>query len=196
MAKQPTPSLTWSTRPPTDKHQHVPIHRPRPAARPLTGIITSHDVLGVELHWLGRSVPHVEPRSLCEGCKAERPRRWEGYVSVWNPRTNAQFLVALTPGVMPTVEHYLELHGTLRGAAIALARPGGKPTSRCTLDLERADAPEAQLPKPPDIAHTLAHVWGIDKSHADAVTGRPAETNGHANGAPTNRVGTRKKAAK
>lgn len=184
-------NLAWYNRPPDGpQHQSLPVWRAKPNARPITGIILCEDVVGVLLHWVGRSVPHIAPdphctecdhlasppvhceQHACPGCQADRPMRWEGYASIWEPETGNVAIVAITPGTLADIETYREQHGTLRGAALKMTRVGMKASSPVRITLKRSEHPHGQLPAAPSLPPILANMWGIAKTTGQAQSER------------------------
>jgi len=162
MARSERSDLQWSRRPPTGATlPSTPIHR-LGRGTSLTAIVLSDDVLGVNLHWMGRSVPCTGD-AHCPGCTAEKPSptRWEGYLGIWYPRTNGVAITPITAGAVSTLDTFRAQHGTLRGAEITCSRTGLKSNAPLNVSLKRGDVPALHLPPEPDVAAILRHVWKL-----------------------------------
>lgn len=158
----PNADLQWSRRPSAARNlPSTPIHR-LGRDRSLTAIVLADDVLGVDLHWMGRSVPCSGDLN-CPGCNPEKPlpTRWEGYVAIWYPRTNGVAITPITAGAVATLDVYRSQHGTLRGAEITCSRSGARSNAPLNVSLRRSEVAELHLPPAPDIARVLRHIWKL-----------------------------------
>jgi hypothetical protein len=170
-------SFSFSRPADNDRPSYAQIRRCTPTS-PLRGVAIS-EYLGADLHWLnGRSSPHIEPQTDCPGCTEKRPRRWEGYLWLWEPQTSAIRIAAFPPGPLTEFDAYIAAHGTLRAATVELAKPGGKPSSRVRARLTRSTYGLDQIPSPPaTLEEALLHIWGLHKLDVevkDLPTRQPA----------------------
>lgn len=156
-------TFSWSRRPAesTDRPS-TPIYRIK-RGQSLQAVVISHDVLGANIHFLRCTIPHIDPPDKCEGCQAGRTIRWEGYIAVWDPRSNAVGIVPLNPTAAETIDAYYEQHGTLKGAELHASRPSAKNNARVNVTLRRSDHAVNTLPQAPDIEKVLMHVWGLNE---------------------------------
>ena len=126
-------------------------------------VILSSDVIGAEIHWIGRTVPHITPVEECEGCQKDREIKWEGYLSVWSPRHNSFHVLPLNPTCDQQCAAYVADHGTLRGAVVLASRQSARNNAALAISLRPGERPVNTLPQPIDVEAVLAHMWGLTK---------------------------------
>jgi hypothetical protein len=138
-------------------------------------IILSESLWGVWTHWNGRaSEPCYSEKKDCSGCKRGYPKRWKGYLHVWDCFARREAFLELTP---QSADHVLCQAGadSLRGYRFQFQRGKGD-KARLTVTL----LPSVQLqnmPEPKDPYKVLAYLWNIDElkvpAFSDAKTSLP-----------------------
>lgn len=167
---------TWTPRPNRKRDDlPLPLLRVRPG-KPLTGIITNADIVGAYTHfWRGRTTPCTGP--TCDACEAQHAARWYGYACIWNPTNNHQAIAELTPACVPAIDAYLAQFGTLRGAAIELARTNRKTNSRISCSIKPSPYTTDKIPAAFALQAQLERMWEMYPNTnaakiANGLTGR------------------------
>lgn len=166
---------TFTNQPPPDPRGHsLPLMR-TPTGRPLTGIVTSADLVGTPTHyWHGRTVPcDVEN---CEPCQNGMPWRWHGYVSAFQPTDALHFLYEFTARASEAFTKYRDAYASLRGCLFQARRVNMAPNARVTIRTQPADLAKVTLPQPPDLVRCLSIIWNIatpDMDIAGLLKGMP-----------------------
>ncbi len=135
----------------------------------LAGFILSDRIYGVDVHYVGRSVPCMQHTGECAWCKLGRPTRWVGYAPCACHNRQKLFILELTPGVMPSVIEYQKQFGSLRGCMVHLSRRNPRPNARLDISILAAGAVLApgDLPAAFDIEAALAKIFGLDANGKD-----------------------------
>lgn len=175
----------FTNAPPSDpRGQPLPLRR-CPFHRPLTAIVTCHDVVGCPTHyWGGRTVPCEEQD--CEPCLAGVRWNWHGYVSAYDLNLKLHFLFEVTARCSEAFTDYRKANPTLRGCHFEATRPSGKSNGRVYLRTKTADLQKTAVPDAPNIPDVLAMIWNItpaEISEAPQIKGAPAiKVNSNGNG--------------
>ena len=150
----------WSNQVPDDpRGQGLPLVR-TPAARSLTAIVTSADLIGCDTHyWGGHTIPCTKPQ--CEACEAGIAYRWHGYLSAYNPLDQLHFVFEMTAQAAKTFAEYRAEHGTLRCCQFEAYRWKHVRNGRVIIKCERSAIQSAALPRAPDITRVMAIVWRL-----------------------------------
>lgn len=156
--------LPWADRPPPVKSlPHLPMKRLGPGEK-LTGALTIHAMIGIYTHfWQRRTLPCGGEQ--CPACADNRPRRWEGYISLWTPTPSKHVIIALTPGAAADLSNELGPIGNDRGRIIVVERLGKRPNGRVVARAAEESRPESGLPPMPDLRAHLIHIWGLDAAN-------------------------------
>lgn len=155
-------SVSWSEAPDRNQKKRSMTLRRCPGHGHLRFVSLSDSILGCNLHFYrNRTVPHIEPATLCEPCIERRPFRWRGYLVAWSPKNNGVGIVELTPFCVDPIEEYHRINGTLRGADIRLERPSGKPNGRVQSSVTASGIAAIELPKTIDLREALSRLWDI-----------------------------------
>ncbi len=135
----------------------------------LAGFILSPRIYGVDVHYVGRSVPCMQHTGDCAWCKLGRPTRWVGYAPCADHNRQKLFIMEFTPGVMPSLVEYQKQFGSLRGAMVHLSRRHPRPNARLDINVLAAGAVLAPGDLPPmfDIEAALAKIFGLDAEGKD-----------------------------
>ena len=161
------PTITFTNRPVTDDGSpRLPAVRQK-GIQHVAFISLSRTLTVAPVHYAARTLPHVDPASLCEGCQLKRRITEEGHLIGWNPRNGQISIYIMTKGAVAAVELYIQQHGDLRGAEIELYRSTGKATAPQRMNIRRTDRPLGTLPACPDIDAALRNLWG---THPDIKT--------------------------
>jgi len=152
--------INWSNAPPTDPSRvGLPLQR-TPAARPLTAIVTSDDLLGCYTHFFGgRTVPHEVQN--CVACQKGVPYRWHGYVSAVDVSTHLHFLFETTAQAAEAFTQYRKANGKLRGCLFEATRMHRRHNGRVIIRTKPADLGKVPLPDAPDLRVVLSVIWNI-----------------------------------
>lgn len=157
------------------KHQHKQIDfddTPPPAGpaifvRRLKGeegvtcAILGDKVYGIWSHWQGKkSEPHFRNADDCPGCIARRPKRWKGFLHVWDYATNKEIFLELTPASASQLGQQLGRNSDLRGERIRVQRTKGD-NGRLTVAVLQAEPKIDVLPKEKDPRQTILKLWGV-----------------------------------
>jgi len=152
-----------NTPPPEASGVAMPIQR-TPAARPLTAIITSDDLVGCNTHfWHGHTVPCDPPD--CEPCKDCIPYRWHAYCAAYLPNTSLHFLFECTAAAAEQLVQYRRAYGTLRGCQFTAYRWRQSPNGRVIIRTQQSATPTDALPKAPDLKRVLAILWQLPEDN-------------------------------
>lgn len=141
-----------------------------PSRGSLGFVVLSDDYEGVPTHWhRGRTRPHMA--ADCEGCKANTPLRWHGYLAIQGTKSGEICIFEFTEAARAAVVEYKRLHGSLRGAACLCSRSGPRDNAPVVLKMSPSIAPQITLAKCPDVRKYLKRLWEIpDVTDASAPT--------------------------
>lgn len=129
----------------------------------LSGFILSTHIFGVNVHYVGKSVPCAQPKASCTWCDAGRPLRWVGYAPACDLDRHKMFLFEFTPGVMPAFEAFLTMHDGLRGCYVNLTRRKPRPNARLEVAIQPAGkyVQPGDLPTAFDVESVLERIYGL-----------------------------------
>jgi len=146
-------------------------HAPRPgpelpilrhkANTPTRYLLLSRSLFGLWTHWIDDcSMPCLEPRAGCDGCKRQKPRRWKGYLHAIRMDNREEGFLELTPFAAKALE--LQVGGaiTLRGVQMKCSRGNGQKTRlkiEVVYALPSSEGFELPEEKSPEI--TLRQLW-------------------------------------
>jgi hypothetical protein len=139
---------------------YAEIRSPRYGVQ-VQGYVVCPKILGVYTHYYGnRTIPHLNDRTLCEGCQAERAKRWKGYLGLYNPAKKELLLGELTQYAALPWKKLLESGDCdLRGALAKITRLGRAVNSRCKLELTLRACKSEALPEAFQILPVLRKIW-------------------------------------
>jgi len=180
--------IEWGESPPPSQTtlKHDLVRCPKTATGPW--LITSDRHIGCQLFWMGgRSQPHLggehigpdgRPVKNCNGCRDDRPHRWNGWLCVYHEATLKHAILEITVNCLEPIEEHLRQLGTLRGSRIKLSRQGGRPNGRVTATLTRTELTLTQIPEAFDLRTGLEKLWQAPSKKAAPLleTPRVAET--------------------
>lgn len=160
----------WSNDPPADLDRFAFRIVRTPAAKPLTAIATSTDVVGCCTHFINnRTIPCEGPPN-CPACTEGYSWRWHGYLSAVLTDTLEHVLFEFTAATSETFRTYLKLHNNMRGCHFKASRPSGKPNGRVVIAAKPTDEQRVRLPDPPDIKQILCHIWNVKLNSTKQVS--------------------------
>lgn len=157
-----------------------------PTGKPLTGIVTSENLVGCYTHfWKRRTMPCE--RDDCEACRHGIPFRWHAYLSAYLSGTLLHCIFECTAQAAERFVEYREAQGTIRGCQFTASRMNYARNARIIITTRPADLTRIQLPKPPNIEKVLAILWNLpipevkadrqgDKRGQRTVTHRPRKS--------------------
>jgi hypothetical protein len=115
-------------------------------------------------HWDGsRSQPHFKRKDRCDGCKRGLPKRWKGYLDVYNSDTKQREFLECPPGVAEQFELALPRGENFRGQRFTVKRGLGQ-KARCRVNFHAhisVAKPGHVMPKPEDPCDILLSLWGF-----------------------------------
>ena len=125
------------------------------------GVITCTEFYEPFTHYIGgRTLPCLTP--TCSACDNDRPRRYEGFVSVVWMVSRKHEIVRLTKPAMLGLKLGLEGRDFLRGQVLLLERKGTRNCGRLVASVEREALEISRLPPAPDLPAHLARIWRVD----------------------------------
>lgn len=166
---------TWTTTPParTAGTRNKILRCPAVRLRPL--VITSHEVLYVGIHWVGGRSKPCPGEKTCPHCREQYPT-YKGYLAVWNPETNEQFCLEITPPCFGTCVTYQHLYTTLKGGTISLTRAGSKANGRMSASIVPSNIPPTQIPEPIDVQACMHEAWASPNKGEKIKMNPPPDT--------------------
>lgn len=122
----------------------------------------SSTIFGVWTHWtLYGSSPCFSTPEACQGCKDKAPRRWKGYLHVYDWVNKRQCFLEITPVVAESIISQLGENVPFRGYRLKLKRGNG-PKARVKVEVL------APLPSGPTLVEerspkeTLEKLWSLN----------------------------------
>lgn len=152
--------------PEDDRGTSLPITR-TPVHKPITGVVTSENMIGCPTHFhKGRTIPCEPPE--CPACNEGSPTRWHGYVAAYNPSTGMQFLYEFTRKAAEAFVDYRREHKTLRGCQFQARRHSPRPNGQVIILTKPFDLTHGRLPKAPDLIKCLSILWNLPTPAVDS----------------------------
>jgi len=150
----------YSSSPPVNPRGNaLPVIRVAPG-KVLNALVTSPDLIGTRTHfWHMRTVPCED--SDCRPCQEGMPWRWHGYLGIWLPTPNQQYLLELSAQACLPLVHYRSTYGTLRACNILARRATMAKNSRVIVETRPGNVAELKLPPAPFLEHCLAILWNL-----------------------------------
>ena len=167
----------WTSEPPTDREPYAYRILRTPADKPLTGIITCTDIVGLNTHYVhNRTVP-CEGIGACPWCDDGHSYRWHAYVSALIQPGLEHALFESTAAASETLRNYLAMYDTVRGCYFRGHRPSKRANGRVVIECRPTDPAKTRLPDPPDVKRILCHIWSVQYTKAadDLRTRYPAK---------------------
>lgn len=126
--------------------------------KPINGICLSTTVSGRYCHYFrGRTGPCAD--NDCEACAASQPRRWLGYIAIWDDREQRPFMVELPITAARQLLREFSPGQSMRSFWVQIERLGDKPNGKVVATrLARAQRVGAILAEP-DLPSILRAMW-------------------------------------
>jgi hypothetical protein len=156
----------WKNTPPAEPEGYALRIVRTPANKPLTGIVTSLEVIGCCTHYAGNRTVPCEGPEACQLCQEGYSWRWHGYLACVLTSTLEHVLFEFTATASDTFKNYELLHHTMRGCHFQAARPSGRNNGRVVLACKPYDQSRLRLPEPPDVKAALCHIWNVQQTRA------------------------------
>lgn len=140
-----------------------------------TYTILSESLYGLNIHYGRtslRSSPHFTDKERCEGCKADVPMRWKGYLHCICHEKGQEVFLELTPASAQSLLVQLP-GGNLRGNRIQVKRTKGDNGRLIISVLTACQTPEC-LPKSKNVEQSLLRLWGFSQDGTEPKTKKPA----------------------
>ena len=138
----------------------VPWFRLEPGTRAKL-ICCSTVWMGAQTHWAeGRMKIHTSP--TCRWCDGGLPIRFYFFLHLTDTALHRQYIVQLAPGNMRALTHARDEWGSLRGAAVELARRSKAMNSPTVISFSSPPFPRQGLPEEIDIREKLRHATNAD----------------------------------
>lgn len=136
------------------------IRSPKYGANVYGHVVTPRCLHVYTHYYLGRTIPHLNDRSICEGCQAERAKRYKGYLGCIEPGTGNLVLVELTQHAAAAWKDTLGSKGpSLRGAVVTTIRVGRAPNSLMRLEIRLNAVDPKKLREEYAILPVLRKLW-------------------------------------
>ncbi len=142
---------------------HLPLLRLPPSAN-VRAAITCWELLQIDTHFIGnRTLPHVTTN--CPGCDAQKPLRYEAYVSVFRAQDHKHVIYALTPCAARDLFDQTPNPHQIRGHIIDLHRNGRRSNGMVRIEVTEHMLSAEKMPAAPFLLAHLLDIWGLDQSH-------------------------------
>lgn len=134
------------------------------ADQTVVATIISRHLVGFQTHWTGnRTIPCLERKGECHGCKAGMPSRWKGYLHVWDHHRKKDVFLEMTPHSANELLEQLGAGAEMRGQRVTLKRMKGKKARvKVQWDAIHGQVASDKLPEPKDPQVTLETLWGYN----------------------------------
>lgn len=148
----------WSAEPPAAR-DFAAIRLMRvPTVGSIQGIATAECVMGTNTHWANsRTVPCDE--TGCALCRDGHPRRWHGYLDIYDQLTQRQTVVQVTDLGAQQLHAISQKYGTLRGLLLSFSRIAKRPNARIQVDARQIPQAISDLPAPVNIPAYMSVIW-------------------------------------
>jgi len=116
------------------------------------------------VHWQGRSIPCFKAKKSCPGCKLRWPRKFLGYLFIYNEHNRKYEHLELPLDACHDLADAVGPDGQLRGTRVKIKRIGGT-KGRLFFDLQsriEAVAPGFALAEDQDPSSILEYLWGVN----------------------------------
>lgn len=130
-------------------------------------LILSSFIQGFFTHWNGRvSVPCMDPKDLCHGCRTNQPTRWKGYLHTLDMTSSRECFVELTPASAEMISLQHDSRESLRGFRLELKRTTAA-NGRLRLQILPKIDRLTDLPAGKDPLISLQQLWGCTPSQTE-----------------------------
>jgi hypothetical protein len=117
-------------------------------------------IRGIWVHWNPRSdksEPHYEGE--CASCAAQMPKRWKGFLHVYEETLSQEMFLELTPTSAAALMERIDSPDQLRGAVITVQR-GKKNNSRLNLFVQPYRRNPQGITPEKDPRRSILKLWG------------------------------------
>ena len=128
-------------------------------------LICSEQYLGVQTHWChhagkkGRSQRCTEEEGECQGCTQRWPKRWKGFLHVYDLGRKKDCFVEITPGIGADLDLQCPPGETLRGLRLKMRRGEAGKKTRVEVVLSPWTGSLDGLPDEKDPLPLLESLW-------------------------------------
>lgn len=126
--------------------------------KPILGIALSDGIVGAWTHYFRRRTSPCVGEG-CEACGSQSPRRWLGYVALFDESTQKPFMVELTVAAARQLTRDFAEMRTMRGAWVIIERMSKRPNGRVVAGRCIRAPRTAGLPECPDLERILLYMW-------------------------------------
>jgi hypothetical protein len=163
--------IQWSDRPrnpsPTYGYRLMRV----PPNRQMLATIVTGKPIGTNTHYYkGRTTPCAGP--TCEACALGLQYRWHAYLAILIAETRETAILELTAQAAEQLDAAAAENGTLRAVEALFDRPSHRPNGRVRIVYRPGRVSEDRLPKEPDLARIMTHIWGMDDQPLTKTTGK------------------------
>lgn len=131
--------------------------------------VLAREIFGLWTHWTGRtSMPCLNHGVRCHGCESEQPKRWKGYLHVWDHTRKEEGFVELTPAAAAILLDQAGPQVTLRNLRLQLRRTKGGRHGRLNVQVLPSIGNGENLPPEKLPTHTLSLLWGTSVKRGEA----------------------------
>jgi hypothetical protein len=125
--------------------------------------ILSPALQGYMTHWNGsKTRPCYDGKKTCEGCAAGQPKRWKGFLYVYEYSTKNTFFVEITPYSAENFFGQLIPKQPLRGLQVLIRREQPRKNAPIKIDLYGVHDDTIPLPVSRDVEATLRKIWSLE----------------------------------
>lgn len=144
---------------PEEEYRYIPILWGKGGHR-VKMVITSHALTSCMTHWIdGRTRPCYSPVAPCNGCKAQFPRLWKGFLGGICYHSGQEVIAMFTPHAVRPWKKRLAGEGKgVRGYLLSMTHEQGSRMGKVHLDLSAEPMP-GNLPPPIDVESQLKGMW-------------------------------------
>lgn len=130
-------------------------------------VVCGHKIYGHWTHWIGKTIPHIEPRERCSGCRSEKlaPLRWYGFLHCCDDQLKDEFFLEITDLAAQSIHEVIGVkeEGLWRvktGARLLIRRENYKKRAPILCDFLGMYEGEKPLPDRKNPSPTLSKLWG------------------------------------
>lgn len=162
----------WTDAPPAEDEKYAHRILRTPATSPITGIITTPDLIGTMTHFVNHRTIPCQGAPHCDFCDTGHSRRWHGYVGLLIYTTQEHVIFEITAKACDPLKNYALVHQTLRACALRAYRPSKRTNGRVILETKPVDELRVRIPPPFNVRQVLCHIWNVQDTDATIGTGR------------------------
>lgn len=141
------------------------VHRLK-AHESLNCVILGTKIVGYWTHWDGKAtLPCNGADDDCSPCKRHLPKRWKGYLHVYDTQRKRQVFLEITPVAAECIKRDIPSEQPMRGIRLNITRAAGD-KARLSISVWPADTSgDPQLwPAEKHPLETLLKLWGVEQA--------------------------------